>query len=99
MALPTPPEIPREKVEVFGEQVEIRALTRAEALAVRGEGELDLAEMMARIIAGGTDTPLEDVRAWLARVPSNEPDIDRLFARISEMSGVAAEGPTPPASD
>lgn len=91
MGLPVPDSLDTETFELFGTPVQIRALTRAEALALRGDGELEVAVAEAKLIAYATDTPYDDVVAWLAKVPAGP--INKLTERITEISGMVVEGP------
>jgi hypothetical protein len=91
VSLPTPPAVETFEVEVLGQTVNVRPLTRTEALSLTGEGPLDVAEAESKIIAYATNTPLEDVRAWLAAVPAGA--VQPLVERITEVSGLVVSGP------
>lgn len=96
MTLPTPVDFARTTVTLPGlGDVEIRALSRAEALALNSSGELDVAEAEARIIAAATDTPYDDVVAWLCKVPAGS--VQPLMNAITELSGMVVQGPFQPA--
>lgn len=92
MTLPVPVDFSRATVTLPGlGDVEIRALSRAEALELQGEGPLDIRLAEARIIAAATDTPLEETNAWLAKVEAGQ--VQPLMNAITELSGMVVSGP------
>lgn len=93
MTLPVAPALETETFELFGQAIQIHALTRTQALGLTGH-ESDLSEVEALVIAAATDTPVEDVRAWLATVTAGA--VQPLFVRITELSGMVVTGPFQP---
>lgn len=93
MTLPAPLDFERATVELPGlGSVECRALSRAEALELgAGGGPVDVAQTEAKIIAAGTDTPLEDVVEWLRKVSAGS--VQPLVEKITELSGLVVTGP------
>lgn len=79
-------------VEVDGVgKVEVRGLTRAEALTVQSAGELDAAEMECRLIALAMVDPSlseDEVRQWQSVAPAGE--LEPVSAAIQELSGMKA---------
>lgn len=80
--------LPTETVDVMGEPVTVRALTRAEALRVRElneAGDLGAAELW--ILGCGTDTSEEEVADWYKSAPAGaaDPIIDAVV-RISALN-------------
>lgn len=105
MPLPVAP-IARGTVEVAGEAVAIRSLTRAEALAMRDLSGEDDANRLGEIflIAHGTDCPEDEAAAWWDA--SDAPDVQTLVSSIAILSRLLvkkeadgkAPNPTQPAS-
>ena len=89
MSLPRP-ALERSKVEVDDAVFEIRSLTRAEAAACQRLVEREAAwdELEIAVIAAGTETPADEVRAWYADVPSHVAEAVfnaiRVLSRIDE---------------
>lgn len=84
MTLPAVP-LPRDKVDVGGEQVEVRALSRSEVSRLaRFAGDNDAAETF--VLACGTDLTEEEAQTWRDSVHTDTagPVIDR----ICELSGL-----------
>lgn len=82
-ALPTRSEV----VEVDGQDVKVRGLTRHEAFLVQritADGDIEGAEV--QILAAGTDTPPEEVRAWYQGA-SNE-QVGVLVDAVVRLSGL-----------
>lgn len=84
MALPLV-ALPTDIVVVADEKVEVRGLSRAEALKLQTfDGDLDAAEN--HILACGTGVTLEEAAEWRAAVA---PDVaGALVDRICELSGL-----------
>lgn len=88
MGLPLIP-LPRDTVEVAGEKVEVRGLSRAEALKISTvyEGDLDAAETY--LLSVGAEVPFEEAKEWRYAAPAAE--VGRLVDRIVELSGLSPE--------
>lgn len=88
----TLPKFParKETVEIDGEFIPIRSLTRGEQAQMQQivEGGLHWSELEMAVIAAGTDTPLDEVREWYAATPGDVAeqlsDAIRVLSRISE---------------
>ena len=90
MALPAAP-LARGTVEVAGQMVEVRSLTRGEALEIRAlAGEPD-ADRRGEIlmIAWGTDTSPEEAEAWWRA--SDPVAVQKLVRGIAVVSRLLAE--------
>lgn len=86
MSLP-PTELPRETVALAGgQEVEIRGLTRGEVMRMQGLGE----KVEVHLLALGTDTPLEDARAWYEQAPSR--DVETIAHAVMRLSGMGKDG-------
>lgn len=89
MGLPTVP-VPRETVEVAeGITVEVRGLSHGEATNV---GQLDAGDLDTQatlVIAYGTDTPTDEVKAWRRVTPRAA--VDLVLNKIVELSGMGEE--------
>lgn len=84
MALPTITN-PRDTVALSdGVTVEVRGLTRGEAYELRAL-EDDEREFEVRLIAYGTDTPIDDARKWHASAPTGA--VDPIVLAVSRLSG------------
>lgn len=101
MSLPKFPA-PRTTVEIDGEFIEIRGLTRAEAARCQKmvEGAQDWAALEIAVIAAGTDTAAEEVADWYGKTPSHVAEelfnAIRVLSRIEEgasKSGGAGDSP------
>lgn len=87
--------LPTAIVNVGAARINIRALTRTEAMAIRALGD-DLAAIERLMISHGTDRPLEEVEAWYAASSSGL--VDPLVDAIARLSGLGApEEAAPPA--
>lgn len=78
-------ELPREKVSVGGEEIEVRGLTRGEAIRVRNNSA-DMDRMEIIILACGTDLPEDEIAAWRDSTPAGvvEPIVD-VIVRLSGL--------------
>lgn len=86
MSLP-PVDLPRETVTLEGgAAVEIRGLTRGEVMRMQGLGE----KTEVHVLALGTDTPLEEARAWYETAPSR--DVETIAHAIMRLSGMGRDG-------
>ena len=84
MPLPLIP-LPTTTIEVGGQKVTIRSLSRGERLAL-ADLDLDARGLEAYIVGRCTETPDEEAAAWLAAVA---PDVaDKLIADTMEWSGL-----------
>lgn len=81
---------PTEEVDVGGQTITVRGLTRGETLEMQrtlaGGADLDVIGLEVYLIAHGTDTPLEEARAWHAAAPSAV--VEPLTSAISRLSGL-----------
>jgi len=78
-------------VTVGGEDIDIRSLTRSEVARLRtlvNDGKPDDA-IEIEMVACGTDTPVDEVRAWYATTPSKA--VDQLVTAIRDLSRVDDE--------
>lgn len=93
MPLPTPPEAGLERATHTmpdGQEVSIRALSRAEALLF---ADLETtADKDAFVIACSTDSTLEEVEAWFRKMPSDQ--VEGLSRRCAALSGWGPDAPT-----
>lgn len=90
MALPAAP-LARGTVEVAGEMVEVRSLTRGEALEIRalaGEPDADRRGEVL-MIAWGTDTSPEEAEGWWRA--SDPVAVQKLVRGIAVVSRLLAE--------
>lgn len=92
MPLPTPP-LPRGKVRIGDEDVEIRAMTRAEIVRVRKiiGSEAD-AEVL--ILSCGMDTPEDEIRVWYDAVSAGV--VRDVISAIRSLSGLDEEASKSP---
>jgi hypothetical protein len=77
-------------IEGFGDVV-VRALTRKEALSVRGD-EMDVEEMEVMLLSLAVVDPQlteDEVRQWQAVSPAGE--LEPISEKILELSGMKAE--------
>jgi hypothetical protein len=84
--LPTRSEV----VEVDGQEVKIRGLTRHEAFLVQrltGDGDIEGAEV--QILAAGTDTPPDEVRAWYQGASNDSVGV--IVDAVVRLSGIGEE--------
>jgi hypothetical protein len=74
-------------VEIDGQQVEVRELSRGEAMALAQQAdESDPAAQERRVLAFAMDVPLEQVEAWYDGAPSGV--VQRLVTTIMALSGL-----------
>lgn len=101
MSLPKIPP-PRSTVEVNGELVEIRGLTRAEAARCQKMVEQGAAwaDLEIAVVGYGTDTPTDDVAAWYEATDGHAVealvDAIKTLSRLDEgasKSGGAGDSP------
>lgn len=90
MGLPVIPEASAE-VEVGGQTVTVRALTRGQVIALGGL-EDDVPEAEARMLAYATGTSIKEAKAWYASAPHWA--VQPLIEKIAELSGVETDRPT-----
>lgn len=77
----------RSSVEIAGETVSCRSLTRAEVAEVHKAYESgSQLEAEALLVAYGTDTDLAETQEWLGTVPFDV--VAPLVAHITELSGL-----------
>lgn len=76
MSLPKVPPV-REAVEVDGTFIEIRSLTRAEAMrfAQMTEDGARGPDLEVAVLAAATDTDPDDTRSWYDNTPTNVVDV------------------------
>lgn len=79
-------ELPTDKVEIDGEMVEVRGLSRTEFLGLskRAAGDVEIAEVGALVLGCGVTE--EEAAEWRATTPAG--DVGRVLDRISELSGM-----------
>lgn len=79
-------------ITVEGQDIDIRSLSRAEVGRIRkmADDGASLADLEIAVLAGGTDTPIDEVKAWYEDAPS--PVVDPIIAAIRELSRVEEEG-------
>lgn len=84
----TLPKIPthHETVDVAGELVDVRVITRAEAARFQKQQEdgVSRAELEKAVIAAATDTPLIDVDDWYQKTPGWA--VEELIGHIKRVS-------------
>jgi hypothetical protein len=100
MPLPTAP-LARGTVEVAGETVEVRSLTRAEALAMRAIADRPDAERAGEVylIAHGLDISEEEAGAWWdASDPMAVQKLVQGIAVVSRLIGSDGTAPNSPPS-
>lgn len=84
MGLPVVP-LPRDTVEVAGERVEVRGLSRSEVTRFAGlASDYDAAETF--LLACGCDVTTEEANLWRDSVPASA--VDPVVARIGQLSGL-----------
>jgi hypothetical protein len=86
MPLPSLP-LPTDVVEVGGQTVEVRALSRIEGVVLHGpafRGKPDDAEVY--IVSKGTGSSTDDARAWLEETSGDDAGV--VIDRILELSGL-----------
>lgn len=88
MALPTV-ALPTGTVEIDGDTVPVRGLSRGEAMAMAKNVE-DAAESEIALISHGLDTALADVREWYGGAPSHV--VQKIVAKVMELSGLDGLG-------
>lgn len=86
MALPKV-AIARDQVEIGGQTVDFRALTRAEALKVGTAYKDDPDSAESFILACGVDCTIEEARTWRNSTPMSE--AGKLIDGIIVLSGLA----------
>ena len=75
-------------VTIAGQDFDIRSLTRAEAAKLQkmvADGKQG-SDLEIEMIAAGTDTPRDEVRAWYEATPSKA--VDQLVTAIRDLSRV-----------
>jgi hypothetical protein len=86
LALPTRP-LPTDTVDVFGEAVTVRGLSRAEAIKVTTQYDAKTADdAEAFIVAKGTSVTEAEAKEWLAA--TEQETAGRLVDRILELSNL-----------
>lgn len=91
MPLPTI-NIPRDTVTLSdGSTVEVRGLTRAEAIAIGDVAESGAAAIEAWLVAYGTNTPHADAEAWYDTTPSG--DVGLVVDKVQELSKLRPDDP------
>jgi Asp/Glu/hydantoin racemase len=80
----------RRSIDVDGEVVLIRSLTRREVAQGQqlSSGE-DWTELEVFVISCGTDTPLEETREWYSKAPNHVPGV--ISSAIRELSRLDEE--------
>ena len=92
MPLPLTP-MPTGSVTIAGTKVPIRSLSRGERLELATFAE-DYRAAEVFVVSAGTDTPLEEAKAWLYR--TSPEDAEALIAGITELSGLAGDDEADP---
>lgn len=85
MALPVV-ALPTETIEVNGESITIRGLSRGEVIQIGTVGAKDMVEGECLALAAALGAPIDDVRAWYATAPF--PVVQLLAGKIAELSGL-----------
>lgn len=81
----------RETIEIQGEFIPLRSLTRAESARFQKAGAAGMAwdELEMEVIAAASETPLDEVAEWYQHVP---PDVVEIITdAIRKLSGLAEE--------
>jgi hypothetical protein len=75
-----------ETVDVEGELLDIRVITRAEQARFQKmvEAETPKDELESALLAVATDTPIDEVRAWYATTPGYV--VEEIMGHISRIS-------------
>jgi hypothetical protein len=78
-------------IEVEGSEIDIRALTRAEAARFQkmSHDGKPLADLEIAVIAAGTDTPLDETKAWYESTPSHA--VNEVITAIRDLSRLDEE--------
>lgn len=84
MGLPSIP-LPKDIVEVGGDKVEVRGLSRAEVIKLQTfNGDMDAVENF--VLSCGTGVSEDEAKEWRGAVPADE--AGNLIDRIVELSGL-----------
>ena len=81
----------RETIEIDGEFISLRSLTRAESARFQKAGAAGIAwdDLEMEVIAAASETPLDEVREWYETVP---PDVvETITDAIRRLSGLTEE--------
>lgn len=79
-------DLPRETVTLSGGQtVEVRGLTRGEVMRMQGLGD----ETEIHVLALGTDTDLDEARAWHKQAPSAT--VEAIANAVMRLSGLGRD--------
>lgn len=89
MPLPTI-SLPRDTVDIDGQQIQLRGLSRGEVLSVKTETP---AEMEVQLLAFGLDMNSEEVKAWYDATPSSA--VQKLVEKVMALSGLDDLGNAP----
>lgn len=81
-------KIPREIVRVGDDDISVRGLTRAEAVRIQALAP-DVEAMEILMLACGTDTSEDDVRAWVNATPAGT--VEPLSDAIVRLSGLGPD--------
>lgn len=95
MALPRVP-LPTTKLEIGGELLEVRGLSRSEAISV-GEMANKPNEAEIWVVAKGCDVDISEAREWREVMPSAV--IDQVVNKILELSGLQGAATFPDDSE
>lgn len=80
-----------ETIEVDGAEVDIRALSRAEAARFHkmvADGKT-MADLEIAVLAAGTDTPIDEAKSWYENTPSSA--VDQVLTAIKNLSRLDEE--------
>jgi hypothetical protein len=90
------PAVQHETREVDG--ITVRGLTRGEALNAyqAAEGGENVREFEIALIAGGTDTPVDEVREWYDSAPMDS--AGRILDAVRALTGLSEDREDPKAS-
>lgn len=88
MALPIS-EVQSAKVEIAGEQVEVRGMTRAQVHRCRALGEDNLLQVESLAVALSTGTPEPEALEWVSAAPSG--DVQKILETAYRLSGMGEE--------
>jgi hypothetical protein len=77
---------PHETVVVEGVEVDVRSLTRAEASRFQKmvRDGASMADLEIAMLAAGTDTPVDEVKAWYEVTPSTA--VDQIIGAIRDVT-------------
>lgn len=82
-------EMPKDEVDVQGNKVPVRGLSRAEFLKISQDSDGDVESAEIACLALGAGVSADEAKEWRENAPAG--DVGRVLDRIAELSGVGTD--------